>query len=1074
LRWFLPAILLNGALVRAADTIEYNRDIRPILVENCFSCHGPDTATRKAHLRLDLRDKAVEAQAIVPGSPEKSALVQRIFATDAAEQMPPPRSHKSLTATQKNLLRAWIARGAAYQPHWSFLMPCRPSVPDVRDRSWPRNPIDHFILAELEKRGLKPAAEADRRTLARRVSLDLIGLPPRPEEVDAFVNDPAADAYERYVEGLLQSVHWGEHRARYWLDLARYADTYGFDGDAFCEASAYRDWVINAFNENQPFDQFTVEQLAGDLLPNATLAQKVATGFNRCTMVTGCTSVVREEYLALYTRDRTQTVAQVWLGLTANCAVCHDHKFDPLTMRDFYALSAFFNNTKQEPLHRNIPSMPPVVWAPPIKNRPLLEQLQALNKRLEEAPSQQAQASSTRSEVETWLAARGLASAMPESTDLQLHGPLNEGHGQTITLTVTGFPWSVTLEGPIHWGAGQAAPAAFTLPPKAIELPDVSDLDSVRPSLVFKWWNSLAAKLKGVASGLGLDTAWVPSLPVLAHQAISAGAWVLLPGPSRTGSVVARREQGGCGRGWDLWIEEDRVGMYLGGSGPDDAVTVVAAQRLPPGQWHHIFATSDGSGQAAGVQLYIDGACQEVDVRIDHLQSSIRNSAPLIIGQQHGQAALQGVGLRDLRVYTRALSAAEVTRLAAPPRIRELLAKPATERPAREMNELYDWWLSHRSVVKAQVKQELAAMAAPVRLAPVMEECNTEPMAYVLHRGQYNQRREPVRPATPSFLPPMPAEYPRNRLGFAQWLVRPEHPLTARVAVNRFWQEIFGQGIVPTCGDFGAQGEPPSHPELLDWLAVEFRESGWDVKRCFRLLVTSAAYRQSASTTAQKSAADPDNRLLSRGPRFRMDAEMIRDQALVASGLFVPDIGGPSVRPYLPEGIWQNLPDVAGDRYHAESGENLYRRSIYTLWKRSAPPAPLEIFDAPSRETCTVQRQRSNTPMQALVTLNDVQFIEAARRLAENAMLQGGDRDESRLDFIARRVLARPLRAEETKIVREIHDDLKRHFAACVDDARKLIVLGDSKADPTLDVSDLAAWTMVVNQFLNLDEAMSK
>ncbi len=1070
-----PCHLVTLSSAHAAGKLEYNRDIRPILAENCFACHGPDSAARKAGLRLDQRDEAIKAGAILPGKPDESALVERIFTNEAKELMPPAKAHKKLTAAQKQTLKQWVAGGAEYQPHWSFIAPKRPALPPVKNQAWVRNPIDRFILAELEKKGLQPAPEADRRTLARRLSLDLIGLPPKPEDVEEFVNDPSANAYERLVEKILKSPHWGEHRGRYWLDAARYADTHGIHFDNFREMYSYRDWVINAFNRNQPFDQFTIEQLAGDLLPGATLDQKIATGFNRCNITTNEGGAIAEEYLVLYNRDRTETTAQVWMGLTANCAVCHDHKFDPLTMRDFYSMAAFFNNTTQAAMDGNIPNTPPILVVPRNEDRPRWEQLSRQSEEIRDRL--EARKKSARGEFDRWVDRRDqpagslaeeVARLVP-SESLRLHARLTDAPGQPIQLLLDGKAVASRVKSPAgKTPAGKIAPRAFTLPAnETIEAADAGDFEK--------------------------------------NQAFSVGAWVRPPKRGLTGAVVARMDNGSKFRGWDLWLERDRVGMHIINQWPEDALKVVSRQPLQPGKWQHVFATYDGSGKAAGVKIYIDGQPQPVDIQADKLQGTIRTRVPLTIGQRHHSDRVPGLVLQDLRLYGKRLTGQEVAQVGRNPRIQELLARPIKERKAEEVNELFDWWLAsldpqsrELNAKLAGLQQEEVAIRSRGTVAHVMQERPSEPMAYILYRGEYDKRRDPVKANTPASLPKMPDDLPRNRLGFAQWLLRPEHPLTTRVTVNRFWQELFGTGLVRTTGDFGISGELPSHPELLDWLAIEFRESGWDVKKFFTLLVTSATYRQAALLTPAKHEKDPNNRLLSRGARYRMDAEMIRDYALAASGLLVPKIGGPSVRPYQPEGVWEAVAMIGSNTrdYRRDTGESLYRRSLYTFWKRAAPPASMDILNAPNRETCAVRRERTNTPLQALVTLNDVQFVEAARHLAQQAVGRTLARSVSEghpsltlrasteetaspspasgLDLIARRLLARPFRPEEQKVVQGILNELLAHYKAHPDEARKLIAVGESKADPALDPATLAAWTMVVNQLMNLDEVLCK
>jgi hypothetical protein len=1043
----LCASMVSPPAARASsDRPEYNRDVRPILAENCFACHGPDSASRKAGLRLDVRAQAIEAEAIVPGHPEKSALVERIFATTPRKLMPPTKTHKKLTAAEKEILKRWIAQGAAYQPHWSLIAPTRPPVPKVTNRAWVRNPVDAFILAELEKRGLKPAPEADRRTLARRASLDLTGLPPAPEEVEAFVKDTAPDAYERYVDRLLKSPHWGEHRGRYWLDAARYADSHGIHFDNFREMWAYRDWVINAFNKDLPFDRFTIEQLAGDLLPNRTLDQQVATGFNRCNITTNEGGVIPEEYLVLYTRDRTETVAQTWLGLTANCATCHDHKFDPLSQKEFYQMAAFFNNTTQGAMDGNIKDTPPVVLVPRMEDRPRWD---ALSKELAEGRKQaEARKQAARADFEKWLAAAKREQILVQlpADGLRLHAPLDEGKGQTIHFTIDGERCVKVLKAGIGWDGGHVAAKTFlSKPGGTIELPDAGDFE----------------KDKG----------------------FSYGAWVRIPRRGTTGAVVARMDDKNAFRGWDLWIEGDRIGTHIVNKWPEDAVKVTGQTQLQPNQWYHIFVTYDGSGGAAGVRLYVNGNPEPMNVFTDVLKSTIRTKVPLKVAQRHSTSRIDNLRVQDVRLYGRALSGLEVGRVARATRAAWLAAKASGKRTPAEQGELFDWWLlgmdkTYQSLAERlnRLAQEEAGIKARGTVAHVSQEKPGEPTAYVLFRGDYDKRRDLVKAGTPKALPPMPAALPRNRLGFARWLLRPEHPLTARVTVNRFWQEVFGTGIVRTAGDFGVTGEQPSHPELLDWLAVEFRETGWDVKRFFKMLVTSSTYRQAAVATPDRLEKDPQNRLLSRGPRYRLDAEMIRDYALAASGLLVRKLGGPSVKPYQPEGVWEAVAMIGSNTrdYRRDRGNALYRRSLYTFWKRAAPPASMDILNAPNRETCTVRRERTNTPLQALVTLNDPQFVEAARHLAQLTLKQGGNQLEGCLDFMAQRLLARPLRAEEVPVVRETLSDLLAHYRARPAEAGKLLAVGESRADPTLDAPTLAAWTMLANELMNLDEVLNK
>jgi mono/diheme cytochrome c family protein len=1041
-------LVLAGPLAADEKKLEYNRDIRPIISENCFACHGPDSAARKGRLRLDLREDALEREAFEEGKPDDSKLIQRMLLPDTDKgKMPPLASHKVVKPEQIEILKKWIKQGAQYQPHWSFITPKQPTIPEVGgQRSEVRNPVDNFVIAELEKRGLTMAPEADKRTLARRLSLDLTGLPPDPADVDEFVKDNAPNAYEKLVDKFLRSPHWGEHRGRYWLDAARFADTHGIHFDNYREMWSYRDWVINAFNRNQKFDQFTIDQLAGDLLPNATIDQKVATGFNRNNITTNEGGAIAEEYLVLYNRDRTETANQVFMGLTAGCAVCHDHKFDPITQKDFYSMAAFFNNTTQAAMDGNIPDTPPIMSVPKVEDRARFE---AVAKEIAAAKAKlDARKKAARGDFDKWLAAvkPEEVSGKVSTEKLVLHAKFNEGKDKAVKYTLDGKEQSVTFDPAGYvWGNGKKGVKGLTILQSgpAIELKDVGDFDT--------------------------------------NQPFSVGAWVRLSKRNTTGAIVAKMDPANGHRGWDVWVQADRVGMHVINTWSEDAVKVVAKTPLKVNTDQFVFITYDGSAKASGIKVYIDGVLQPVDVEADTLKSTTRTPVPLKIGQRHTDARVAGVSVHDLRIFARAVTNVEVSQLAKGTSLADLLAKPADKRTPQEVNEVYDWWLvtsdkpfqdAEKEVAKLQ--QEEVSIRSRGTIAHVWNEKPGMAEAFTLVRGEYDRRKDKVGPATPKVLPPFPTDFPKNRLGFAKWLLLPDHPLTGRVTVNRFWQELFGQGLVRTAGDFGITGELPSHPELLDWLALNF-QSDWDVKRFFKMLVMSATYRQSAAATPEKLEKDPANKWFSRGPRFRMDAEMVRDYALAASGLLVRKLGGKSVKPYQPDGVWEAVAMIGSNTrdYKRDTGESLYRRSLYTFWKRAAPPASMEVLNAPNREYCVVKRERTNTPLQALLTLNDVQFVEAARVLAENAM-KAGATDAERIDFIAKRLLSRSFTEKELPVVTESIAELKKEFAAKPEEAKKLIVFGESKADAKLPPAELAAWTMLANEVLNLDEVLNK
>lgn len=1041
---FIVAVPLSARAAEPAS-LEYNRDIRPILADTCFACHGVDGAARQADLRLDLRQSAIDAGALEPGKPAESSLIERILTSDPELVMPPPKTHKKITDAQKETLRKWVEQGAEYQPHWSLMAPEKKTPPAVKQSQWVRNPIDQFVLAKLESAGLTPAPEADFYTLARRAALDITGLPPTPEQLAEFRADTSPNAFEKYVDRLLNTPEWGEHRGRYWLDYARFADTHGIHFDNYREMWSYRDWVIAAFNRNMPFDQFTIEQLAGDLLPEATLDQRIASGFNRCNITTSEGGTIPEEYVVLYARDRTETTCTVFLGLTAGCAVCHDHKFDQFTQREFYSLSAFFNNTTQNPMDGNVKDTPPVVQVPAQEDRDKVPAVKAKLAGQEE--SLKKLRDELRKPYEQWItdpaSARQLGWNSVPADGLIAHAPLDEGSGEFLHWIVGGELQRIALPAAASWDSGQVAASAWVNNPAASpSLPDVGNFDTSDP--------------------------------------FSIALWVRV-GDNANGALLARMDEAADYRGWDVWMQNGRIGTHIVSAWPKDALKAVTQTPLPANRWTHVAITYDGSAKLGGIKIYVDGQSQNLQAEAQELKGSIRTQTPLRLGQRSASAGPANSRLQDLRIYNRVLNSDETNLLRSRPRLFFLRGK-VTPRSPEEDAELYDQYLSsfnedYQQAIAAKnaTKTELDQLISRGTIAHIMQEKAEQPMAFILFRGEYDKRRDQVQPATPDTLPPWPSDLPRNRLGLAKWLTLPENPLYARVTVNRFWQEVFGTGIVRTAGDFGVTGELPSHPELLDWLAIDFRENGWNVKAFFRQLVTSATYRQSALVTPEKLQADRDNRWLSRGPRFRMDAEMVRDYALAASNLLVRKQGGPSVKPYQPPGVWEAVAMIGSNTrdYREDQGENIYRRSLYTFWKRSAPPASMDIFNAPSRETCTVRRERTNTPLQALVTLNDPQYVEAAKMLAAYIIAQFPD-DEGRFSTIAQRVLARPWKDDERSILQSSLKELRANYAADKTAAEQLIAVGQTKPPKDVDASELAAWTMLINQVMNLDEALNK
>lgn len=1049
----LSLIALHGSLFGAGNgKVAFNQDIRPILADACFHCHGPDPGTRKAGLRLDTEEgfftaKEGESPTVLKGRPEDSPLYQRLLSTDEDEIMPPPESHKELKPEQISKIKAWIEEGAPWQPHWSLMKPERAPEPEVKNSAWVKTPVDRFVLAKLENAGLQPAPEADAAALIRRVSLDLTGLPPSPELVQRYLQKAKGNklpdaAYNELVDELLKSPQYGEHRARYWLDAARYADTHGLHFDKPREMWPYRDWVVKSFNRNQPFDQFTVEQIAGDLLPKPSVDQLIATGFQRCNITTNEGGTIDEENLANYAADRVQTLGWVYMGLTTNCSQCHDHKFDPISQKDYYSMAAFFRNTTQKPKDGNVKDgNGPVLILPNEKDLPRWEalpgEIAASKTKLEENRNL------ATSEFEQWL-----TTAKPEDLDQDVpakgmvaHLPLNEGTGSEVAVK-GGAAKTIKAKGEVAWKTdGKIGPAPVMKANSTFEIGDVGDFEK--------------------------------------DQAFSYGGWVRAAKVSQNGGIISRMDVKGGYRGWDLLQNDNKYAVHIVSTWPKDALKVSTRKpSIRAGVWQHVYVTYDGKGKGQGVKIYVDGVVQELNVENNALTGSIRTTTPTWIGQRGTGGVFNEGSVQDVRIYDRQLAAAEIQTLSKVGPLKLMLAAPKIGAKQKEL--LFQHYLVTRHAgyqmankLSGKLEAELAAIKTRSPMTHIQEEkMDTQPMANILMRGEYDQLGEEVEAAPPVALGALPEGAPKNRLGLAQWLVDEANPLTARVTVNRMWQELFGQGIVVTSEDFGIMGSPPTHPELLDWLAVEFRESGWDVKRVYKLLLTSAAYRQAALITQEKIDKDRDNVLLSRGPRFRMDAEMIRDYALAASGSLSPKMGGPGTLPYQPENVWEVV-GMGTEKYVQDQGENLYRRTLYNFWKRMAPPANMDVFNAPSREVSCVRRDRTNTPLQALVVMNDPQFIEASRNLAQQAMKAGGE-DAQRLSAISQRLLCRPLRAEEIAILQASLKDLRAHYQAVPEDATALISVGETKPDAKLPPAELAAWTMVSSQVMNLDEVLNK
>lgn len=1040
-----------AAEITLPETVSFNEHIQPVLSEYCYHCHGPDSGTREpkdAPLRLDRVEDAFALRddgrpSIIKGKPLESRVMKRILSADPDMIMPPPKSHKTMGPAEIALIGRWIEQGAEYEPHWAFASIRKPELPAAGE-GWAANPIDHFIAEKHDAAGLKPNPPEDPRRFHRRLTFDLTGLPPQPEETDAFVKahqSGAQAAIEAEAARLLATTASAEHFARHWLDAARYADTHGIHIDNYRAIWPYRDWVVNAFKANMPWDQFTTEQIAGDLLPNRTLDQQVATGFSRCLATTGEGGAIGEEYDAIYATDRVETVSAIWLGLTTGCAACHDHKFDPVSTKEFYSLTAFFRNTPMSSLDGNKAEHPPNVFVPPREDRELwgtlASEISDAEKQLAERKKAALQS------FETWLANPTIGPPSEIDSTLALHLPLTEESGP-----LRGF-----VDGqPREW------PAAISRIKAPIgSAPVISD----KPIDL----GELASFSRG--------------------DQVTFGGFIRIEG-NPTGAVIARMNPDEALRGWDLFLQEGRPATHIIDSWDKSANRILAPKPLKSGEWHHVMVTFDGtiSGHQASA-IYLNGKRISAGADPNTVGGTIETAVPLRLGARHrDDAKLTGgtVALQDFRFYRRLLPSSEISAISETASLQSIVSLPAAQRTKQQTETLFKYFLGSRDDSTREIQTHLDGLKkkqADIRsrgsVSLVMEEKKDAPFAHVLTRGVYTDKGEKVTPTTPAVLPPMPEDAPKNRLGLARWLNDPTNPLPARVTMNRTWYYFFGSGIVPTNADFGIMGARPSHPKLLDWLASEFIDSKWDYRHMLAKIVTSATYRQSAVVPRDKLEKDFSNRLLARGPRIRLDAEPIRDLALAASGLLSTRIGGPPAKPYQPEGIWEAvaMPQSNTKDYKQDSGEALYRRSLYTMWKRTAAPPSMEILNAPSREKTCVQRDLTNTPLQALVMLNDPQFVEASRELATHALKASSDFD-TRLDFMSLRLIARKFEPAEKEIVRKSLDTSLAGYRAKPEDASKLISTG-AKAPPSdADGPELAAWTLVASQILNLDETITR
>jgi hypothetical protein len=1216
-RWVATFLASLAFTAGAADKtksgkIDFVRDIRPILSDNCFACHGPDEKQRKGKFRLDLAEDAFKPGKsgevpIVPGAPEKSELVKRVTTTDEDDIMPPPKSKKKLTALQIDLLKRWIAEGADYKVHWAFNKPERPTPPDTAklkaqsSKFKIRNPIDAFVLARLEKEKLKPSPEADKATLIRRVTLDLTGLPPTPEEVDAFLADKSPDAYDKLVDRLLNSPRYGEHMARYWLDAARYADSHGFHIDSERSLWKYRDWVVQAFNENKPFDQFTIEQLAGDLLPDPTLDQKIGSGYVRSNMSTGEGGAIEQEYQCKYTFDRVETTSTIWLGLTMTCARCHTHKYDPIKQSEYYSLYAFFNNLNESIMDGNKPNPDPFIRLPSPDQTARQEELKELiasgEKKIEAPMPELDRAQSAWSKQWNRKLSDGWTTLAPELVrSTEKNGPsfqtledksvLAEGENpesdvyELILKPEPGTIAALRLETLPHesfpkGSAARAEDGRFRLSEIEADLrPPTGDTNSKPKKLKFAQAVADAQETKfeiDKAIDDKADTGWGIAADAVTepHQALFALAepakvetnselriklrfeaskskraighfrvaaaqndeLVRLLNPPKLAAwqVLGPFKTEGLHQGYtNVFEPEKEIDLKKKFEGVREEISWKAKSEFEDNKAN--LLVQDLHGVHGAYYLYrtltVPSARKlEIGLRADdafklwvndklvaeRIEQKDKPDEPVLkvmvdLNKGENKFLLKVVTVQGAAYFTFNEDLGDANSI--PAEIAAVLATTTAPSGAQQSKVRNFYRRQHSPEFKetsdqvVKWKDEDAGIDKAIPTTMVAKEMEKSRETFMLVRGEYDKKGDKVSPGVPAFLPPLPPDAPTNRLGLAKWLVDPSHPLTARVVVNRFWQQYFGVGLVKTAEDFGVQGEPPSNPELLDWLAVEFMSPGipvesskrsdvktsgastiqrfndstkpWNVKHLQRLIVTSSTYRQSSKLTPELLARDPENRLLARGPRFRVDGEVVRDSALFVSGLLVDKLGGHAVKPYEPPGLWEAVSFNNSQKYISDKGEGQYRRSLYTYWKRQSPPPNMMLFDAPTREYCVARRPRTNTPLQALDLMNDPQYVEASRAFAQRIVIEGGKTPKDRIAWAFRVATARKPGADEVRVLLDVYTKELAEFNENKKAAEKLLGVGSFKAKDDLDESELAAWTTIASMILNLDETVTK
>ena len=1032
--------------------LDFNLHVKPILSDKCFLCHGPDKANQKAGLRLDDAEVAYSRleesgrRAITPGNLYNSEVFHRILSEDPESRMPEPQSNLVLSDYEKAVIIKWIEEGAEYKPHWSFIKPEKVELPQVNNQEQVKTPIDNFVISKLEQNNLNLSEEAGKELLLRRISFDLTGLPPKIDEIESYLSDDSENAYEKQVDRLLASVHYGEKMAGDWMDVARFADTHGYTVDRYRDMSPWRDWVIKAFNENMPYDQFITWQIAGDLLPSPTKEQLLATAFNRIHPQNMEGGIIPEEFRVEYVLDRVNTSGQAFMALTVGCSKCHDHKYDPISQKEYYEMSAFFNNVNEAGQISWDDAMPvPTMLLTTEKEDSILSFLSDVvndkERDLDDAKDKEAE------QFEQWLAREKYRtinfSEYPES--LLAHFAFEDGKlNNRIRPSQKGKMKQIGSEGE---------------KPKFVE------------------------GRKG--DGLYLDgDAWMDTQGIGAfrrYQPFSISINVKIPDGLEDGVIFHKGDGAAiyCYKGFHLALENNTLQLMMAHTAPDNAIIEYTKTDIPRDTWINLTMTYDGSSKASGLRVFMDGNELETEIEIDNLYKDIhfkRKDEPGVqVGARWRGKGIGGSTVDDLMIFDEELTGLEVIQLSDRKRVNSIISKDHAEFNAQEKSIIKEFYFNHHSSTYKALLAELEYMRLThadsienVQEVMIMKEMPENRKTYLLERGIYDSYGEEVFANTPPAILPIPDDLPRNRLGFAKWLLDEDHPLTARVTVNRIWQNFFGQGLVKTTEDFGNQGALPSHPDLLDWLAVDFMESGWDLKRLQKMIVMSSTYRQSSIANEHLQEIDPDNVLLARGPVVRLSAEMMRDNALLASGLLNAEIGGKSVNPYQPEGLWR----VNNAKYIPDSGDKLYRRSMYTIWKRSVPHPTLGTFDAPDRSECTVRRQETNTPLQALVLLNDPIFVEASKVMGE--YIAGADKLEKGVREVFIKLTGRAPLDSEMEILLDLQRREYQKFQQQPEKKEGWIRIGEYKIDGNSDLNLIAANAVVASAILNSDATITK